>query len=121
MQTIPFLMDKVRVYADNRYTYPENGISFIVHFSGIAFSPAACTIQPSQGSYPLTGNTDMRANVTILRNYGESTFFEAVPLEMLSHDSQTPQISVTIDGMAALCTSLNCDYTYTTPTSSIST
>lgn len=55
----------------------------------------------------------MQANITVLRPYGESLFFEVIPMEMLRTDEQTPQILVKIDGMSALCLDMNCDFTYT--------
>lgn len=73
--------------ADGRYAYPENGISFTLHFVGVDYDIAECRIEPSQGEYPLTGNFDMAANVTILKNYGESLFFPVVPLEMVNTDA----------------------------------
>lgn len=111
----------MEVLADGRFSYPENGVSWILHFTGLDYEVPACEIGPSQGEYPLTGNTDMDANVTVLRAYAESLWFPAVPLEMLHSDAQTPQILITVDGMAALCLDLNCDFAYTESASLIST
>ena len=38
--------------------------------------------------------------------------FEPIHIEFLSSDAQSPQVLVTVDGMVALCASLNCDYEY---------
>jgi hypothetical protein len=40
--------------------------------------------------------------------------FEPIPLEFLSTNTQTPQVLVTVDGFAALCANLTCDYSYFT-------
>jgi hypothetical protein len=61
----------------------------------------------------------MYTNNTVLRTYGESLFFDTVPLDMLKADAQTPQILVYVDGMEALCLDLNCDYAYTVPNMTI--
>jgi hypothetical protein len=63
----------------------------------------------------------MQPNVTSRRIYGDSLFFEVVPMEMLNTDALTPQIMVTVDGMPALCLDLICDYTYTVSDSLLST
>jgi hypothetical protein len=108
----------VEVIDDNdRFVYRENGISFILHFTGLDYEVPLCDIGPSTFSedwpYPLSGNTDMKSNPKVIRTFGETLFFETVPMEMLNTDEQTPQIRVKIDGMDALCLDMNCDFTYT--------
>jgi hypothetical protein len=41
--------------------------------------------------------------------------YPAVPFEMMRTAHDKPQISVTVDGMEAICTGLNCDYVYEEP------
>ena len=41
--------------------------------------------------------------------------YPTVPFEMLRTAHEKPQIFVKIDGMAAICIGLNCDYEYETP------
>jgi hypothetical protein len=69
----------------------------------------------------LTGESDAHPYVQVKRAYGQSLFFETIPLEMLHTDAQTPQITVTIDGMPALCIDLSCDFTYIQSDSMMST
>jgi hypothetical protein len=106
-----FLNDNIEVIADNRFHYKENSISFMLHFVGLDYEAPLCTIA-SGVDEPLVGNTDLHANVTNIRHFNETIFFEVVPLEFLLSDAQTPQVIVTIDGMEALCLDLNCDYQY---------
>jgi len=47
--------------------------------------------------------------------------FEPIPLEFLRTPTQSPQVLVSIDGFAALCANLTCDYSYYTDGSTIST
>jgi len=42
--SIPFLADQVDVLPDYRFRYPENGISFMLKFSGIKGDVTPCTI-----------------------------------------------------------------------------
>lgn len=56
----------------------------------------------------------MMTNITVLRPFAESVFYDVIPMEMLRTDAQTPQLELTIDGMAALCNDLSCDFMYTT-------
>lgn len=90
LQTIPFLVDNVEVFEDDRFVYRENGISFVLHFTGIDYEVPLCDIGPSTVSedwpYPLTGNDDMRSNPKVIRTFGETLFFETVPMEMLNTD-----------------------------------
>jgi hypothetical protein len=102
------------VYDDYRYSYRQNGISFRVSFVGLNYDVQACKIHEGAGDYPLTGN-NLQVNVTKLQNFGESLMFEPVPMEFLRSDAQTPQVIVTINGLEALCSNLNCDFLYTTP------
>lgn len=88
LNDIPMLVDNVELIDDGRYGYRENGISFIAHFHGVDYEVPECSIQPSdENEYPLTGNDDMKQNITILRSYAESLFFPVVPMEMLNTDS----------------------------------
>jgi len=121
LQSIPFLVDNIEVVDDGRFAYAENGISFIIHFTGLDYEVPLCSIAPSSGEYPLTGGDAQTQNVSMIRPFGESLFFEVIPMEMLNTDEQTPQILVKIDGMDALCLDMNCDFTYTASTASIAT
>lgn len=88
LNDIPMLVDNVELIDDGRYEYRENGISFIAHFHGVDYEVPECSIQPSdENEYPLTGNDDMKQNITILRSYAESLFFSVIPMEMLNTDS----------------------------------
>mmetsp|Transcript_20898 Transcript_20898/g.32328 ORF Transcript_20898/g.32328 Transcript_20898/m.32328 type:complete len:98 (-) Transcript_20898:3865-4158(-) len=49
-----------------------------------------------------------------------NVFLEPIPFEMLRTLETTPQLSVEVDGYPAACKSLNCNFTYTEPTSEVS-
>ena len=84
--SIPFLIDKTKVVADNRYQYPENGLSFMLKFDGLDYDVPQCTLDYGTGKYPLTGST-LTSNCTTLSHYGSSLMFEPVPLEFLTSDA----------------------------------
>jgi hypothetical protein len=84
------LVDNIEVFTDDRFPYRENGISFIIHFTGIDYEVPLCTIKPSSGEYPLTGGDNQVQNSAVIRPFAESLFFEVVPMEMLNTDEQTP-------------------------------
>lgn len=111
MLSMGMMVENINVITDYRFAYPENGISFLIHFYGLDYEVPLCQIVPS-GDYPLSGNYDAAANSEVVQIYGESLFFPVIPLEQLHSDAQTPQITVTIDGTPALCLDLNCDFQY---------
>lgn len=88
-RSMPFMLDKVTVIADGRFAYPENGISYMIHFDQLDYEVSNCHIVSSNDN-PLEGDMTMRANVTKIQTYAESLFFPTVPLEMLHSDAQTP-------------------------------
>ena len=108
--SIPFLADKISVSPDYRYQYPENGVSFLLRFTGIKGDVTPCKIQPGV-STTLTGNSPTY-NSTVLVEAGTSLMFEPIPLEFLRTYTTSPQVLVTVDGFAALCANLTCDYSY---------
>ena len=111
--SIPFLVDHVRVLNDHRYDYRENGISYMLDFYGLDYDQPLCKIHEGDNNDPLQGD-NYYENSTTLHHFGESIFFEPIPMEMLFTDASTPQIMVKIDGLEALCPSLGCGYSYTT-------
>ena len=45
--------------------------------------------------------------------------FEPVPLEMLFHDADKPQVMVNVKGLEGICANFNCDFEYKAATSEI--
>lgn len=80
------MVENIEVKEDYRFPYKENGISFTIQFTGLDYDPPLCSIQPA-GDYPLTGNVDMVANVTKVRNFADTLFFPTIPLEQLTSDA----------------------------------
>lgn len=61
----------------------------MLDFVGFNYDFPLCSIRPSTGLYPLTGN-NVVSNVTLLRNFGNSLLFEPIPLEFLKTDVKAP-------------------------------
>ena len=47
-----------------------------------------------------------------MREYGQNLFFEPIPLEFMRTDAYKPQVTVSVNGIDAVCPEFNCDYTY---------
>ena len=67
------------------------------------------------GANPLIGH-DMWIENVEYTTYGPNVEYPAIPFEMIRTAHTSPQVTVKIDGMPALCTGLACDYTVETPT-----
>ena len=48
-----------------------------------------------------------------------SIFYEPMPFEYLYTNESSPQIIVSVDGIEAVCDSLQCNYNYISPTAQI--
>ena len=61
------------------------------------------------------------SNLEISRYGGgeKKLFYDYIPFDYLFTDETTPQVIVDIGGMPALCTSLECGYTYETPSAEL--
>ena len=66
------------------------------------------------GGDPLVGKNVELEQVQLLPR-GPNIMYPAVPFEMLRTAHEKPQIRVKVDGMAAICTGLMCDYEYEAP------
>lgn len=77
---------------------------------GIQADIPLCQIVQS-GSDVLSG-ASITTDVFTIQNYGTNKWWESIPLEFLRADGTSPPIEVTVDGIPALCTSLDCGYRY---------
>jgi hypothetical protein len=114
---MPFLRDRVEVTLKNT-GYKQNGFGFYMRFTGMNQQVPLCEIV-SGVEDPLLGN-EWTSNSTQIMNYGESLMFEPMGLEFIKTDAQKPQVLVTVNGIVALCSNDNCDYTYTETESIVS-
>lgn len=87
---IPFLADKIEVAPDYQFLYKDNGVSFNIRFSGLKAQTPLCTIK-SGVTAPITGNTPSFSGRAVT-TYGQSLFFEPIPLEFLTTPVSKPQV-----------------------------
>lgn len=102
---IPHLQFKVNVKNTGKYEYRENGLSFQLEFTDMHADPSQCEIR-SGTTTPLTGgsSTDPLAlSSTTTRPYGQNLMFEPVPLEMIFHDADKPQVMIKVNGLEGVC------------------
>ena len=115
---IPHLMLKTHIYATSKYRYRENGMEFVIVFQDLHENPKQCEIRSSPTKL-LKGGKKITYNNTMPRQYGQNIMFEPVPLEMLFHDADKPQVMVKVKGLEGICSGFNCDYVYTAAKSEI--
>lgn len=80
--SIPFLADKVEVMNSYKYDYFENGVSWILKFSGVKGDVAPCIIQSGVNT-TLVG-TSVTYNQNITKPFNKTLLFEPIPFEFLS-------------------------------------
>lgn len=115
---IPHLQLKMYVYDNGKYSYRDNGISFALVFQDYHGNPPQCTIKTGVTT-AIAGGATLTYDSKTTRSYGKNLMFEPVPLEMLYHDAEKPQVMVKVKGIEGLCPGFNCDYEYEAATSSI--
>jgi hypothetical protein len=115
-QDIPHLAFKASLQSTGKYAPRDNRLEYMLVFHDVLEDPEECLIKSGTES-PLTGNLEIKT--TTVRPYGQNLMFEPVPLEMMYHDAQKPQVMVKVNNIEGLCPEFNCDYLYTQATSEI--
>ena len=69
---------------------------------------------------PLLGTNVTLVNETVIAYDPSRVFYEPIPYEFMFTNETSPQLLVSVDGLDAVCTSMNCSYTYVPPVPSIS-
>jgi hypothetical protein len=110
---MPYLAFKTRV-TKPRTGYPseQNGIKILIHFRDFEMDMPQCYIQPAEGDHEIVPEAMPVYESTTFRPFGESLWFEPVPLEMLYTPAEVPQVRVKVNGLPAVCPDNNCGYSY---------
>lgn len=115
----PFYREKLQVFEG--YTavqFPDDGRDIFVRFLGLNMEVPQFQLLSSPTD-PLVGN-NLVLNATTFVPYNEtSIFYEPIPFEFLYTNETSPQVVVNIEGIEAVCHSLNCNYRYIQPTAQI--
>lgn len=100
-------------------TYPSNamGVEFQINFHGIAASLDLYSLATT-GPDPLVG-VNIVYDASIVREFGQSLVWHVIPGDYFYTREVLPQVKVSVDGMPALCTGMQCDYSYSEGTSLI--
>ena len=113
-----FLAGKISVTKlDTTYASNAMGVEFQVNFHGIAATLDLYSLQ-SGFADPLVG-VEVVFDASVVRPFGESLVWHVIPGDYFYTREVLPQVKVDVDGMAALCTGMQCDYSYAEGTSEI--
>lgn len=114
-----FKVDKVSAAPDGCY-YAEDCVSWELSFGSVREDLPQFQIYSNEGQLlqerdrpanPLEGR-DIELESLALTARGPNISYQPIPFSMLRTAHDSPQVRVKIDGMAAVCTGLACDYTY---------
>jgi hypothetical protein len=113
----PQYRDKIEAWSGPGYSYNEDGRDLILRFVGINYDVPQLQIIEDYTS--LTG-VNIQFNSSTWIEYNPSRiFYEPVPFEFLHTAEDKPQVIVSVEGVEAVCASLNCGYSYVPPTAEI--
>ena len=102
------------------YYYKEDGINMLIWFKDIKHQVGQFELVVVDDN-PLTGTSMVISNLEISRYGGgeKRLYYDYIPFDYLFTDETTPQVIVDIGGMPALCTSLDCGYSYEAPSAEL--
>ena len=109
-QAMPHLVFNTRTHDLGEYTYRENGAAFAVVFEGVNTPIPTCELLDSDTN-PITGNSP-QLTVTTIREYGVNRYWDVIPYEYLMADMKEALIEITVDGLEAICPTMDCSYAY---------
>jgi len=105
------LKDEIEVESMPTYGSSDEGVHFRVFFQRASQNYDQAFEVASSSSDPLSGNGVSAQGVEV-RPRGPNAFIEALPFEMLRTAHTNPQLIVSVEGLPAVCTAIDCDYTY---------
>ena len=107
------MYDKIDLWEDGQFKYKENGIGFMIRFTGTNGPKTQMRILPGKDS-PLTGQGLIYRSTKVV-NASDNLYYDVVPWEWLRTLHGKPQVIVLVDGLPAVCPNFNCDFMYTEP------
>lgn len=110
----PNYRDNIEVFNGPQYNYYEDGRDFMIRFVGLNYDVPQMEVS-SGIETPLDGNMPYFNSTTFIPYDLTRIFYEPVPFDMLYTVETTPQVIINIDGVEAVCDSLNCGYNYFAP------
>ncbi|TNV88229.1 hypothetical protein FGO68_gene13028 [Halteria grandinella] len=118
----PIYKDKITITDGNSYPFYEEGRDLLIKFVGINYDvPQFEIVETDTTIKIITGANTINYGFETYYPYTPTTlFYPQIPYEFLYTETKTPQLIVTVDGIEAVCASLDCGFTYAIATSSIS-
>lgn len=102
------------------YQFYEEGRDLLITFLGNNYDVPQLEVVQTDSLDKITGAyTPSFASETFYPYTPTTLFYQQIPYEFLYTEVKTPQLQVTVDGLEAVCASLDCGYTYVAATSSI--
>ncbi|TNV88211.1 hypothetical protein FGO68_gene8985 [Halteria grandinella] len=114
----PFYREKFELWEGPTYTYLDDGRDLLIRFRNLNMDIPQWEILSST-SNPLQGNEIYLNSTTWIPYSSQNLFYEPVPYEFLYTNETIPQVIVSVNGVEAVCTTLNCGYEYKEPLSVI--
>ncbi len=106
------------MYKGSKYTSNNDGRDFFIRFKGLGYDIPQFEIL-SDVNTAIAGN-NVTFNSTFLRDFDPTRiFYEPIPFDFLYTNESMPQVIVSVDGIPAVCVSLNCGYVYEAPVAQI--
>jgi len=89
----------------------------MIRFTGLNYNIPQ--LQIVEDFTTITGVNIVFDSSTYLEYNPARLFYEPVPFEFLHTVEDKPQVIVSVEGVEAVCASLNCNFNYVAPTASI--
>lgn len=111
-------MEKFEVSDGPLYGWYEDGREILIRFMYVNYDVPQMTLISSP-SNPIVGNQVWFNSTTWIPYSSQNLFYEPVPFDFLYTAETQPQVIVSVNGIEAICSKLNCNYNYVAANASI--
>ncbi len=118
VKACPYYREKFELWDGPAYSYYEDGRDLLFRFVYLNMDIHQFEIVDG-GSSQLTGSEVVINSTTWIPYSSQNIFYEPVPFEFMYTNEVNPQVIVSVDGLEAVCDSLDCGFRYIEPTSNI--
>jgi hypothetical protein len=103
------MQDKIKVHDLGKHL-DVNGQAFQIKFYGTNENPGTFEFMSATNT-PLTGTNITYLNATIIEK-SHNLFWEPIPFELLKTYETEPQVIISVDGLPAVCHSMDCGFKF---------
>jgi len=111
IKACPLYREKIEIWDGPVYPNYHDGRDIVIRFVGLNYDIPQMEVLDSLDD-PVKGNEPSVNQTTWIPWDPSRIFYEPVPFEFLYTEESSPQVIVSIDGVEAVCHSLDCDYNY---------